>query len=127
MDIEGRCYCGVIRYRAKGPTLYQANCHCENCRRAVGAQSVAWITVKRKDFDFFSGTKPTFYVTDTTAIRTFCPVCGTSLTYEHPDRAGEIDIITATLEHPENFSPNRAVYSDEKLPWVICDVEGHQR
>ncbi len=122
MQIKGRCYCGAIEYEGIGPTLYQANCHCENCRRAIGAQSVAWITLKHPTFAF-TKREPTAYITDTGATRTFCPQCGTSLTYQHPDRDGEIDIITATLDQPEKFSPNLSVYSEEKLPWVKCDVD----
>jgi hypothetical protein len=45
--ITGGCYCGKVRFRVSGPNLRQSNCHCANCRRAAGAQSVAWITVKR--------------------------------------------------------------------------------
>jgi hypothetical protein len=121
MNILGHCYCGAVKYAAEGPTLYQANCHCENCRRAIGAQAVAWITVREPSFQFTAG-QPTFFLTPTGATRTFCPTCGTSLTYQHPDRSGEIDLITATLDHPEHFPPNRSVYADEKLPWVQCDA-----
>ena len=123
MKITGRCYCGKIRYEAEGPTLYQANCHCENCRRAIGAQAVAWITVRSETFQFL-GETPTQYVTDTGATRTFCPHCGSSLTYEIGRREGQIDIVTASLDHPEDFPPEHSVFADEKLPWVICDATG---
>ena len=97
--------------------LYQANCHCANCRRAIGAQAVAWITVKRVNFRFKKG-KPKRYRTDTGAWRTFCVGCGTSLTYENDKRPGEIDITTGSLDHPEDFAPSKDVFSDEKLSWV---------
>lgn len=35
------CYCGKIRFEATPPILYQAYCHCDNCRKAIGAQVVA--------------------------------------------------------------------------------------
>src|SRR4051812_49037881 len=94
--ITGRCYCGYIRYTATSAPFHQANCHCENCRRAIGAQAVAWITVKRADFRYDNG-EPSRYQTETGAWRTFCQKCGTSLTYEHDDRPDEIDITTASL------------------------------
>jgi hypothetical protein len=62
--ITGGCCCGKVRYRASGPNLRQTNCHCANCRRAAGAQSVAWITVKRSEFAFEKG-EPKRYKTDT--------------------------------------------------------------
>lgn len=115
--ITGGCYCGKIRFTANGPPLYQANCHCANCRRAAGAQSVAWITVKPSEFRFEIGT-PKRYRTDTGAHRTFCDSCGTSLTYENDDRPNEIDITTGSLDQPEEFAPNRDVFPEEKVSWV---------
>jgi hypothetical protein len=115
--ITGGCYCGKLRFRASGPTLHQANCHCANCRRAAGAQSVAWITVKLSEFGFDKG-EPKRYKTDTGAYRTFCDACGTSLTYENDERPNEIDITTGSLDDPERFPPNRDVYPEEKLSWV---------
>ncbi len=115
--IMGGCYCGAVRFSAAGDTLYQTNCHCANCRRAIGAQAVAWITVRRADFAVEKG-NPKRYRTDTGAWRSFCDQCGTSLTYERDTRPDEIDITTGSLDHPENFPPAKDFYPEEKLPWV---------
>ncbi len=117
MSISGGCYCGAIRFRAEGPPLFQANCHCANCRRAVGAQAVAWITVASSSFVFEKGT-PKRFRTETGAWRTFCDQCGTSLTYEIEARPNEIDITNGSLDRPEDFPPNRDVFPEEKLTWV---------
>ena len=115
--ITGGCYCGQVRYKATQKPIFQANCHCMNCRRAAGAQAVAWITVRSSAFAFAKG-KPRRYRTKTGAWRTFCELCGTSLTYEKDTRPGEIDITTGSLDHPEDFPPNKDVFPEEKLPWV---------
>jgi hypothetical protein len=115
--ITGGCYCGKVRFEATGPVLSQANCHCDNCRRAAGAQAVAWITVNSPNFAFISGS-PKKYRTDTGAYRTFCTDCGTSLTYEKDSRAGEVDVTTGSLDHPDKFAPTKDVFADEKLSWV---------
>jgi hypothetical protein len=117
MPITGGCYCGAVRFQATQAPLYQTNCHCANCRRAVGAQAVAWITVNRTNFRFETGT-PKRYRTDTGAWRTFCDACGTSLTYERDSRPNEIDITTGSLDHPEDFPPAQDFYAEERLPWV---------
>lgn len=122
MKITGHCYCGKIRYETDGPVLHLANCHCENCRRAIGAQAVAWITVKKANFRFLSE-PPKHYQTETGAIRSFCADCGSSLTYEIETRKDQIDIVTASLDHPEDFPPKHSVCADEKLSWVICDAQ----
>jgi hypothetical protein len=115
--ISGGCYCGKVRFAASSPVLFQANCHCANCRRAAGAQAVAWITVRPAKFAFTMG-EPKRYRADTGAYRTFCGDCGTSLTYEHDARPDEIDITTGSLDAPEKFPPNRDVFPEEKLSWV---------
>lgn len=117
LPITGGCYCGEVRYRADAPPIYQANCHCSNCRRAIGAQAVAWITVRGTTFEFEQGS-PRRYRTDTEAWRTFCADCGTSLTYEADARSDAVDITTGSLDHPEDFPPTKDVFPEEKLPWV---------
>lgn len=38
MDIEGGCYCGALRYQAKGDALFKGQCHCRECRYISGGQ-----------------------------------------------------------------------------------------
>jgi hypothetical protein len=115
--ITGGCYCGRVRFRAALEPRSRTNCHCANCRRAVGAQAVAWITVERSDFVYETGT-PKRYRADTGAWRTFCDNCGTSLTYEHDARPEEIDVTTGSLDHPEHFAPTKDFFAEERLAWV---------
>ena len=115
--ISGGCYCGTVRYRASGPVKFSGNCHCKNCRRAAGAQAVAWISVEKKSFLWARG-RPKRYRTPTKAWRTFCPACGTSLTYESPKRPRAIDITTGSLDRPEKFPPTRDFFVKERIPWV---------
>jgi hypothetical protein len=121
VSITGGCYCGAVRFEARQIPIYQANCHCGNCRRAIGAQAVAWITVNYANFRFEKGT-PARYRTDTGAWRTFCNSCGTSMTYEIDKRPDEIDITTGSLDRPEDYSPKKDVYPEEKLRWVPLTV-----
>ena len=76
-----------------------------------------WIAICREAYRL--------YRTETGAVRTFCDVCGTSLTYEISNRPGEIDITTGSLDHPEDFQPTKDVFPDEKLPWVRLVDEKH--
>jgi hypothetical protein len=117
IPITGGCYCGAVRFEATEAPTYQANCHCSNCRRAIGGQSVAWITVSRASFHFDKG-NPKRYQTATGAWRSFCDACGTSLTYERDTRPDEIDVTTGSLDHPEDFPPAKDVFPEEKLSWV---------
>ena len=114
--IEGGCYCGEVRFAATVPPIHQTICYCSNCRRAAGAQSVAWLTFAGAGLSFVKGT-PARFRTQTSAWRTFCATCGTSLTYENDGRPDEVDVTTGSLDHPEDFPPDKSVFEEERLSW----------
>jgi len=120
--IEGGCLCGTVRYRVNESPRSQATCYCENCRRAAGAPSVAWIIVSRGQVDFTSGDPSRYVYTredGREVVRTFCGRCGTQLTYDAGTGPHEsVDITTASLDDPEAFPPRGESWAEEKLSWV---------
>ena len=50
--------------------------------------------------------------------RTLCPVCGTSLTYQHEERNHQIDITTGSLDNPEAYPPTKDFFCRDRLSWV---------
>ena len=52
---DGGCLCGKVRYRVSERPRISAICHCVSCRRASGAQSVAWLTLAIEGFSFVTG------------------------------------------------------------------------
>jgi hypothetical protein len=117
IEIQGGCYCGAVRYRADQSPLFATNCHCVDCRRLCGAQAVAWVTFPLTSFAFTAG-EPVEYRSSPPVLRTFCGRCGTSLTYRHEEREGEIDVTTATLDDPEAYPPTKDVFAEQKLSWA---------
>jgi hypothetical protein len=116
-EIQGGCLCGAIRYRALGPPRIACLCHCADCRKACGAQSVAWVTFPHERFSFIQG-EPVRFRSSPPVERTFCGRCGTPLTYQSEERAHEIDITTGSLDDPEAFPPRKEVFVEQKLSWV---------
>ena len=43
--LEGRCYCGALRYRLAAAPAGSMVCHCRTCRRLFAAPVVAWLSV----------------------------------------------------------------------------------
>jgi hypothetical protein len=119
--IEGGCLCGAVRYRISGTPFSSAHCHCESCRRASGAAAVAWISVKRPEIEFLSGT-PTIFHSSPPVTRQFCGVCGTALTYETADSPDTIDVTSASLDDPNAFPPTAEVWLEDKLTWVSTNA-----
>lgn len=124
--IDGGCLCGRVRYRlgpapgpALGPTGVTASiCHCATCRRAAGAQSVAWATVPAKAFAW-TGAAPAAHVSSPGVVRTHCAACGTSLTYQC--EADWIDVTVASLDDPEAIPPAAEIWLAHRLSWEPVD------
>lgn len=116
-SIKGGCFCGAVRYRVTGPVLVSAQCHCDDCRKTMGATSVSWFTVNEVDFHWVNA-EPSQFASSAPVVRTFCPNCGTSLTYQHGNRQGQIDITSGSLDKPEKIIPTKDIFCSEKLSWV---------
>ena len=50
--------------------------------------------------------------------RSFCPHCGTQLTFQSDDYPDEIDITTCSLDRPEAVPPRDHVYTSSKVQWI---------
>jgi hypothetical protein len=115
LPLTGGCLCGAIRYRIEAPVLSCGICHCGSCRRAAGAESVAWLTVAREGFRLVAGALAT-YASSPGVERGFCPRCGTSLTFRR--RSDEsIDITVASLDDPEAAPPRAEWWLEHRLSW----------
>jgi hypothetical protein len=115
--LKGGCFCGAIRYETAGVPFHQTSCHCSICRRTTGAPFVAWFSVSRSKFRLVQGT-PTRFRSTAKGTRSFCPHCGTQLTFEHDDASDELDITTCSLDDPEQLPPTDHTRTSSQLAWV---------
>ena len=113
---DGGCLCGDVRYRVTGSPRSGLICHCVSCRRAAGAQSVAWLTFPSEVFSFTSG-EPTRYRSSAEVVRTFCGRCGTTLTYQHDGYLDFIYVTAASLDDPDEFPPTHHVWIEDGISW----------
>jgi len=120
MSLTGGCLCGSVRYVASGTPYNVSHCHCSTCRRASGAAFVSWFSLRTGELSWAQGA-PKRYRSSQKAQRTFCPDCGTALTYQRFDRPQEIDITVCSLDHPERLSPEDHVWTSSRLPWIAPD------
>ncbi|HJT99023.1 MAG TPA: GFA family protein, partial [Rhodanobacteraceae bacterium] len=70
---------------------------------------------------FIAGT-PKVFRSSPHIERTFCGDCGTSLAYCSERRPDVVDILTATLDAPEAYPPDREIWLGEKIPWDLVDA-----
>ncbi len=115
--LTGGCFCGAIRYEAADRALNCTNCHCTMCRGTTGAPCVAWFTVQRDDFRYTRGA-PTQFRSSAHATRTFCPTCGTQLTFSDISAPDEIDITICSLDSNTTVTPQDHTFTASQVPWL---------
>lgn len=114
---EGGCHCGWIRYEVHAAPFHETNCHCSICRRTTGGTYVTWFSVPKAAFKFRSG-HATRYASSGWGNRSFCPRCGTQLTFEDARYPDEIDVTTSSLDDPQRLPPKDHTRVSAKLAWV---------
>jgi hypothetical protein len=114
---EGGCFCGKIRYRARGTPLYPTICHCTSCRRTSGAPLVAWASFRTADIEWLAGA-PRRLDSSEIAHRTFCGDCGTALTFVYRAEPELTDVTLASLDRPELIEPADHTFSKSLIPWI---------
>ena len=121
---HGGCLCGAIRFEARGLPNGVSTCHCRTCQRAAGADSVAWVGFPLSAVTW-SGGEPASYASSAGVRRTFCSICGSSLSYQIADDS--IDLVLACLDDPESLSPEKEIWLDHRLTWNVrnTDIPGY--
>lgn len=119
-ELTGGCGCGRVRWRAKEPVLHRVHCHCVLCRKGSGAILVPWLTVERAEFAW-TGERSAFYRSSAKGERSFCPVCGTKLTFTHDDSPDHIDLALGSLDDVEAGYPLDQIHGESRVAWLAVD------
>ena len=117
---EGGCLCGAVRFRVTGAPSASLICHCRTCRKASAAPSVAWLRFDRGNLELLSGV-PRRFASSSGVERTFCPDCGSPLTYANDESPSSIDVTTISLDDESTFPPTREVWVSHKVRWEPTD------
>lgn len=118
MVLSGGCQCGAVRYQVDGTPQHVALCHCSDCRKSAGAPMVAWAAFAEDEFTLLQGDLTT-YNSSGTAMRSFCPTCGTGIAYRNAEYLpGIVDIQSATLDDPEALPAGAHIQVAERIGWM---------
>ena len=111
-----------MRFALAADPQFACHCHCVSCQRSAGAGFVTWATFPVDAFSVTSGTLNE-YDSSPGVGREHCATCGTSITYRHKDRAGDIDIAAACLDDAAIVEPRAHIWLEDKAPWVEINDE----
>jgi hypothetical protein len=111
MKLEGRCYCGSLRYKAEGDPMFMAQCHCRECQYISGGSPNVVIVMPEAGFAYTKGAPKAFRRSDlpTPVTREFCAECGTHILAKAAGLPGAMIIKVGTLDDPSVFTPQMAI------------------
>lgn len=113
---RGGCLCGSIRYEATGEPYDVTHCHCADCRKSSAAAFVTWACFRRGDFRFLNEAPGEIQWSG--RIRTFCPHCGTPLTFLAEPDTDEVSVTVCSLDDPAVIQPSDHTWVQDQLPWI---------
>jgi len=113
--LTGRCLCAAVRYHS-GPAGWSTLCHCESCRRASGAHALGLVTVMAAEFQW-TAAAPASFRSSPSVTRSFCPTCGTPLSYSHDAWPQEIALTIGSIDQAGQVPPTDHTWCCEALPW----------
>jgi hypothetical protein len=117
VELIGGCVCGGTRYVLKSRPIALLDCHCIDCRRSAGAPYITWGSVPREDLIITKGEPRK--IAHANRVRSFAACCGTHLFFEDTKDSEAIDVTIASLDDPTPFAPVKAIFLEDKLPWVV--------
>lgn len=80
---------------------------------------MTWGTVPRSAFNIIQGNLRRIPFAG--RIRGFAECCCTHVLFEDSSASGTVDVAIATLDDPGPFRPSKAIWIEDKLPWVVLD------
>ncbi len=120
MQLEGRCYCGQVRYKAEGEPLFRGQCHCRECQYITGGHPVVVLGMPDASFEYTAGEPGAFTRPDleSPVTREFCTNCGTHILTRAPAVPNAVLIKVGTLDDPSVFEkPDMAIFVKDAQPF----------
>jgi hypothetical protein len=120
MGLQGRCYCGALRYEANGDPIFKGQCHCRECQYISGGSPNVVMGIPDAVFSYTKGTPKQFARPDlpNAVVRDFCGDCGTHIMTRSPAVPGVTILKVGTLDDPSVFGgPQMVIYTVDKQPF----------
>lgn len=114
--LQGRCYCGTVRYRVLDQFSYAANCHCSNCRRTTGSAFKPFAGIESGKLRVIEGEADLMRVGDDNGHDAHCKRCG-SLLYSLVRGGAFVHVAMGTLTDDPSIRPGKHIFVGSKAPW----------
>ncbi len=119
MTITGACLCGSVRFETTVPPRRVTHCHCEMCRRALGAAVATFATFESNKVRWHS--EPAHYDSSERAWRGFCFTCGSSVCFGYKPRPERIYITLGVFDNPDAVPAGFHDHRESRIEWLHVD------
>jgi hypothetical protein len=113
----GGCFCGAIRYVAKGKPLNVRACHCEDCQRLTG--SAFFVRALYPTAAIAVTGTPSVYWSSDDLMRMFCPNCGSKLFARRKSNPSATAVALGSFDDRSGFEPSAHIWTCDRQPWLI--------
>jgi hypothetical protein len=123
MTFSGGCLCGAVRYQCHGEPFLAVHCYCTDCRRTSGGGHGSHLGVPRATVVFTGQLRSYVCAADSGNLitRAFCGDCGAQIYSDNAARPDFRFLRASSLDDPELFKPNFAVYAIRRASWDAFD------
>ena len=122
MNIDGRCHCGQITYRAEIKPEEIEICHCTDCQTLSGSAYRTIAGATPGTFELLTGDLSKYEkVAENGSIRvqTFCPNCGSPIYSSPPDGVeGFLGIRVGTITQRDELEPTHQIWFRSAQEWT---------
>lgn len=118
--MDGHCLCGKVSFQLDPPVLSCVTCHCDSCRRQCAAPMTAYFGIRDGQLKW-TGQAPKTFASSPGVERSFCPDCGSPISFRSASMSGIMHLYVALLKDPNQLQPTLHVAHEEKLDWLQMD------
>ena len=124
-NITGSCLCGQLHYHGDVEIMGAANCHCDDCRKAMGAAYATNLFVKTEGLSIEGDRLEYQHKADSGSDMTKvnCAKCGSPVYGLNSSREGVVVIRAGSLDQKELVKPGVNLFVTNKIPSTPLDED----
>ncbi|WP_417434074.1 GFA family protein [Hoeflea sp.] len=121
----GGCLCGSVTYSCEIDPPLIMNCHCSDCRKAMGSVHATTMFVPEASVTIRGYPRTYNHGADSGSNMTkmFCENCGSQLFSKNTSRPGGIGIRAGSVDDPSVIRPMMNIFLSSALPTTPLDPE----
>jgi hypothetical protein len=114
--VIGKCLCGAVACTVDDAFSYAMNCHCSNCRRAMGAAYKPFAGIQHDRVKIITGNDRVMIFGEGRAHDVHCSICG-SLLYSVVRDGTYVHVAMGTLTGDPIIRPSAHIFVGSKAIW----------